>query len=206
MKKYSRQAPPSFCQMKKYARWVSPFFLMMCTKKNTQVSSNFPHIVYDCDLSRLGESSNGFANMDVYFSEVERRDEKTLYLLVSDDRFAASDASALLIVDTEKNRVDQVRTRDGKPQEVSLKLSVVTKDQALGYTLSKLGMLIIENASQVLRANANADSSAKSISFLFDGASFSSSTAKIDTRGMQFSYQPLPQKIESPSGVLCQIK
>lgn len=174
--------------------------LQSCTKKKVVAEPLGVYLSYDCDLAQLGEISNGFGKRTVYFSEVERRD-KILYILVSDDRFGASDAAVLFIIDTEKNRVDQIRTRDGKPFQTSLKLTLVTPDEALGYVHAKVGMILIEGVSQAVISRAGNLTSTPLIEFSFDGNTYASSTTLVTAQ--DFTFKSMSTRVDTNKKTLC---
>lgn len=185
--------------------FVAAFLIVAasCTKKKFVAEPTGTYLSYDCDLSQLGKISNGFGKRTVYFSEVERRGN-TLYVLVSDERFGTSDAAVLFIVDTEKNRVDQIRTRDGKPFQTSLKLSLVTADEALGYVHSKVGMILIEGVSQAVMSSAGNLTSTPLIEFSYDGNAYASSTTLVNAP--QFAFKSMSTRVDANKQTLCVFK
>lgn len=164
-------------------------------------------IKYNCDISQFSPSlAAQLPSNDVYFTWLDA--DKALpsdaqAILVSDAGFGQRNSSVTFIVDKKRAMVDQIRDRTGKPLEFDLSARYVTQDIALAQTHMRIGSMVLESATRAIQS-ADGKSAAQYVSFSFDTRLFD--VLREETVPPVEGYGPLPRRIVSTTGTVCEFK
>jgi hypothetical protein len=180
-----------------------------CQKKEEAISSPGYTLAYACDTSTI-DLKEGPENV-VYFTwyEPTASASPVQRILVSGKAFERSPGSIIVVVDKERMRLEQVRTRDGKPLELSMRQTTMTELEALPFKLVRVANLVLDTSASALasaRGTLDANTagtppnesrptapSAKEAAFRFDDITYVA-LAEENVKG-GFGYGPLASKI-----------